>query len=99
MRKVFRVTDRFLFDRSLLITPGTWEAKAFATTLRELLVSDLPAGADLPTLIPVVGDGWARRVEGLQLWVFFTFGDDVLTIHALSRHAPIRTEDDNRNED
>ena len=93
MRRVLRLTDRFFLDRSLLVTPRTLPAAALAATLGRLLDGALPGPLDLPTLIPAAGEGWARRVPGASLWIYYTFTGDALTIHALGRSDPIRIDE------
>ncbi len=92
MRRLLRLTDRFLFQRGLLVQPRTLPASALAATLGRLLDGGLPGPLDFRAMMPV-GEVWVRRVPGVALWIYYTFSDDQLTVFSLNNREPIRIDD------
>ena len=72
--------------------PRTLPAAALAATLGRLMTGPLPKPQDFEALAPVIGVAWARRVADLDLWVFFRFDDDEVTIIGLTARPPTRVE-------
>ena len=93
MRRLLRLTDRFFFQRSLLVTPRTLPASALAATLGRLLDGVLPGPLDFKTAMPVVDEAWVRRVPGSSLWLYYTFDENELIVWSLNNREPIRTDE------
>jgi hypothetical protein len=92
LRRLLRLTDRFFFQRSLLVAPRTLPAAALAATLGRLLDGALPGPMDFRTAVPDVDTAWVRRVPGASLWVYYSFTDDELTVWSLNNREPITTD-------
>ena len=92
VRRLLRLTDRFFFQRSLLVPPRTLPASALAATLGRLLDAELPGPLDFRAMMPS-GEVWVRRVPGASLWLYYTFEADELTVWSLNNREPIRIDD------
>jgi hypothetical protein len=53
----------------------------------------LPDEEDTLVAVPPVGRAWVRRVEGANLWLYFTFNDTSLQLRVLTSTPPIPLED------
>ena len=94
MQRVPRLTEGFIRRRRALGLTSGASATALARTVGALARGPLPGAADFETLVPPVRRYWVRRVSGFNLWVFYTFSDDNVTLRTLSNSPPVPLDDD-----
>lgn len=92
MGRILKLTDRFQASRKALVAPRSLTMAALGATLGRLINGKLPTSHDFEALLPPVGVAWARRVPGVQLWVFFTFDANEVTILAMTEQEPVPVE-------
>ncbi len=89
MRRIPRLTGRFNRRRQALGLASGAEAVVLARTIGALAHGPLPGPADFETLVPPVQRVWVRRIAGLNLWVFYTFDDSVVSLVHVADKPPV----------
>jgi len=62
--------------------------------IRRIAEEDLPSPQDNAVLLPPVVEAMVRRVDNLNLWVYFTFTDHEVLMWAVSASPPVPIKTD-----
>ncbi|HEY3234536.1 MAG TPA: hypothetical protein VGJ84_07455 [Polyangiaceae bacterium] len=89
MRRIPRLTARFLSRRQALGIASGSAASAVTATIAELIRSPLPGPEDFETLMPPVVQVWCRRVPGFNFWLFYNFSDAEVVVITVTARPPI----------
>lgn len=94
MRRVPKLTARFLARRGALASPGV-TARAVVRAIGSLCRDPLPGPDDFETFMPPVSPRyWCRPVPGIALWIYFAFDDREVHVLNLTNRAPPVLEPD-----
>jgi hypothetical protein len=67
----------------------TGVGRRIAATVAALERSDgLPGLGDIKTTMLLGGEAWVRKVQGTNLWLWYTFTEENVVLHALADIAP-----------
>jgi hypothetical protein len=76
-----------------LLSGGTVRASAVGRTIGALAsATDLPGPSDYEASVHPVGKAWVRRVGGRNLWLWYRFTDEELTLVTVTTEPPIPLE-------
>lgn len=88
--RILRLTQRFNREvRRLGAIAGSPSGRALSVTLSGMLNEALPGPLDAETLYPPVRRYWFRRIQMLNLWVYFRFDETELVAVDLSAQPPV----------
>lgn len=78
-----------------LLTRGTPRADAVGRTTRALVAADeLPGASDYEARTHPVGRAWVRRVGNRNLWVWYRFTDEEVTLITVTMEPPVPSDDE-----
>ena len=89
MKRIPRLTQRFLNRRRALGADRGPSARTVAEAIGDLARRDLPLPDDFETLIPPVLTVHAHRVRGENLWILYDFDQQTVTMITLTANSPI----------
>jgi hypothetical protein len=70
-------------------------ADAIGRTIRALAASDdLPGASDYEARTHPIGLAWVRRVGGRNLWLWYRFSDDEVTLITVTVEPPVPSGDE-----
>lgn len=85
-----RISTWYARTGGRLLSGGTVRASAVGRTIVALAsVTDLPGPTDYEASVHPVGKAWVRRVGGRNLWLWYRFTDDELTLVTVTTEPPI----------
>jgi hypothetical protein len=87
--RLLRIAPPFHRQRQHLAPSGTEAARDVGATFAALARDSLPGILDVRVAIPPTRTAWVRRVRAKNLWIWFTFDDANLRIHALTNLPPV----------
>lgn len=92
--RVLQLNRGFSLALGRLGIVGTSRERArIGKTLRELCEApELPTEQDYAVMMPPVLEAWARRIPRTNLWLFYRFTDDQVTVITISRSPPVPVE-------
>lgn len=90
MARTARLSPRFLERRGALgITKDSPVSKALSRAIAALArAGTLPSALDTHAVIPPTSEAYVRRVTGENLWIWYRFDDDLVTLVTLTRTPP-----------
>jgi hypothetical protein len=93
MARTARLTPRFLARRaSVGALSGSEVSKAIGRVIATLAgASVLPGALDYEAAIPPVTSAFVRRVPGQNLWIWYRFDDDSITLINVTDTPPLAT--------
>ena len=93
MARRVRISTWYARTGGRLLSGGTDRAAAVGRTIGALAVATaLPGPSDYEATIHPVGKAWVRRVGGRNLWLWYRFTDEELTLVTVTIEPPIPLE-------
>ena len=78
-----------------MLTFGSERSLAVGRTVSALTSADeLPGPADFEAREKPVGRAWVRRVAGRNLWLWYRFNDEEVSLLTLTTEPPVPLDDD-----
>jgi len=80
-----RLTTWYLRKVASVVSPAARRADAVGRTIRALAAqNDLPGATDYEAEMKPIGRAWVRRISDRNLWLWYRFNDEELTLIAVT---------------
>lgn len=90
MARRVRVSTWYARTSGRVLNRPSPRADAVARTARALAAaSELPGPGDYESTTHPVGRAWVRRVAGRNLWLWYRFNDDEVTLVTVTTDPPV----------
>lgn len=94
MARRTRVTTWYARQFGRLIKVGSERSLAIARTVNSLTsVDELPGAADFEAVAKPVGRAWIRRVGGRNIWLWYRFTNDEVSLLTITTEPPVPDDD------
>ncbi|MGO8997120.1 MAG: hypothetical protein ACLQVI_27710 [Polyangiaceae bacterium] len=95
MARRIRVSTWYARVVGPLLKRGTPRADAIGRATRALAGADeLPGASDYEARTHPVGRAWVRRVGGRNLWLWYRFNDDEVTLITVTVEPPVPSDEE-----
>jgi hypothetical protein len=88
-----RVSTWYARAAGTLLKRGTPRANAVGRTIRALAAAgDLPGASDYEARTHPVGRAWVRRVGSRNLWLWYRFNEEEVTLITVTTEPPVLSD-------
>src|SRR5688572_6870770 len=90
-----RITSWYRRQIDRVLTFGSERSLAVGRTVSALTSAEnLPGPGDFESHRKPIGRAWVRRVAGRNLWLWYRFSDDEVSLLTLTTEPPVPLDDD-----